>query len=144
MLKRSVCVAVLSIAMMCGIGNIIEVSAGSYAIGTIFKTTDFPGAQPRYGVRGYIVLDTYGIPSGDSLIYHTMTNHSLRGSETIITYNGGSGREIAYSLYRWDPVQQDWYGTKLIGNSDGNIDSAFQKYIKMINLNGEDKIVYSG
>jgi hypothetical protein len=76
--------------MLCGVGNIIEVIAGNYAVGTIFKTSDFPVPQPRYGVRGYIVLEPDGIPSGDSIIYHTMTNHSLKGSETIIMYNWGA------------------------------------------------------
>ncbi len=129
--------------------------AGDYAVGTIFNTSQFTSQQPRYGVRGYFVLEPYGLPhTSSNPIYHTTTNHSLYGSETIICYWGDS--TIYFQIYKWVPTGRGyvdnlhgtgsstgWHqpATKYIGNSNGNIDSSFQKYTTTLTLDGESKKV---
>lgn len=140
-------------ALLVGIGNAVH--AGDYAVGTKFVYTAF-SAQPKYGVRGYFVLEPNGLPHSASYpIYHTTTNHSRYGSETIVVY-GGNG-SIDLKIVTWIPNDRGcydnltqsplnpsyyvWYKTLHIGNSNGNIDSTFQKYTTTATLEGESKKV---
>ncbi len=139
--------------------------AGNYAVGTVYDYTQF-GVQARYGVTGYIILEVNGpLPMGGAeWLYHTQTNHSRFGSETIATYR--SNGRIGLWLYTWIPdgtgaypndvdfnaydnlLGQDitnsynrQYKTYLVGLGDGNIDSSFQKYTTNGTLEGESKKV---
>ena len=155
----------LSLLLCVGMASVTQVHAGSYAIGTIFDYTQF-SSQARYGITGYIVLETNGpLPmGGGSWIYHTHTNHSRFGSETIAAYR--SNGNIGLWLYTWIPdgtsaypndidcnaydninsvaIEESFnvqYKTFLVGTGDGTIAADFQKYTTNATLEGESKKV---
>lgn len=154
MLKYILFIVVIVLGL-CGICNFSNVFAGNYSVGTIFQTSQFPNPLSRYGCMGYFALEPYGLPhTSSNPIYHTTTNHSKYGSETIVCYWGNSTIELR--IYKWVPSgrgyidnlhgttnNSSWHSpaTKSIGNSNGNIDSNFAKYTTILTLDGESKKV---
>lgn len=155
MFKRSVCVVMLSVAMLCGVGNIMEVSAGDYAVGTVYNYNYFT-AQTKWGVRGYFIIDPYGLPTPSNVDrYHTTTNHSKYGSETMIYYKNNA---IQLYGHRWVPSghnyrnnltgdttgNQAWVNFGYIGDANGTFSSTFlNNYIVTLTLEGvQYKAIY--
>lgn len=149
MLKRGLLMGVVLLGLLINNLFISDIKAGEYAVGTIYDYGTF-SSQPRWGIRGYIIIEPNGLAqsgSGRNIIYHTMTNSSRYGSETIIAYYLNdinfvsykwvpSGKNFVNNLDSSDTASTGWWGEKNIGSADGTIDSNFQKYVTTLTLSG--------
>ncbi len=141
-MSRQILLILLLVVGLCG-----TVRGGEFAVGTIYDYGTF-STQPQWGIRGFVVIEPNGLyQSGKGAFYHTMTNSSRYGSETLVVYWNDV---IHFRSYKWVPANHNfrnnldtsdtanigWWGDKTIGSANGTIDPSFQKYVTTLTLDG--------
>lgn len=92
---------IVILLLLCGLAN--NTFGGAYALGSIYTSAPtLSTTKPVYGIAGYILVSPVSLnTTGHGVLYHTHTNISQWGYETIIYYGGGATGTVSIKSYTW-------------------------------------------